>query len=180
MNLKKKTYLSFGRMELKKEHEGPERNDKQFVIFEYEGEKYLVNIDVVQEIIKPGVITEVPFVSEYIIGIINLRGKIVPVVDVKMRFGLEKSEIKRSTRIVIVNHRESLIGMLVDAVAAVAPFDLNAFLPAPQLVSGMVDTDFFAGIANKDGDIYILLDLDKTLKKPDWNMPAESERSGQY
>lgn len=127
--------------------------------------KYGLAIADIQEIIKLQPITDIPNVPHYIEGVINLRGRIVPVVGLRARFGLPSQEPDGASRIVIAHaeHDES-VGLLVDSVMQVVPFPDT--LPAPEGAGG-VDHAYVKGIGKLDDQLVSLLDLSKVLGKGD-------------
>lgn len=156
----------------------PEIEGRNHVFFLLSGEKYAVGIESVQEIIKPKEITGIPHTPDYLRGVVNLRGKIVPVIDLKMRFGLPGSELSKSARIVVVRRQDQVLGLLVDAVLSVQPIPDKKIEPAPEILSGPVDSSFFEGIANLDNVIVAIIDLSKTLRKPVKDHKRNSQSEG--
>jgi len=162
---KNNTIQKFGnRLKIYKDQS--ESEGRNFVFFLLTGEKYAVCIESVQEIIKPKEITEIPHTPSYLRGVVNLRGKIVPVIDLRMRFGLPGSELTKAARIVVVCCQEQVLGLLVDAVLSVQPIPENKIETTPEMLSGPVASNFFDGIANLDNVIVAIIDLVKTLRKP--------------
>lgn len=136
--------------------------EEQLVIFELANEVYGVDISRVQEIIRMTTITRLPRAPEFVEGVINLRGKVIPVVDLKKRFGLEEGERTKSSRIVVVDVGDHTIGMVVDAVSEVLRVLTEAVEP-PSPVVTTIESDYIRGIAKVDGRLIILLDLNKVL-----------------
>ena len=136
--------------------------EEQLVIFELGKEVYGVDISRVQEIIRMATITKLPRAPEFVEGVINLRGRVIPVVDLKKRFGLGQGEHDRSSRIVVVDAGHHTLGMVVDAVSEVLRVQSQAIEP-PSPVVTTVESDYIRGIAKLDGRLVILLDLDKVL-----------------
>lgn len=125
--------------------------------------KYGLAIAEIQEIIKLLPITDIPNVHPYIEGVINLRGRIVPVIGLRSRFGMSPGSPGSSARIIIVNTATGeAIGLLVDNVLQVVPF--TEILPAPDGTGG-ADQAFVRGIGKLDGQLISLLDLNKVLGK---------------
>jgi len=149
-----------------------EDKGRDFVLFRLQDETYAVSIDYAQEILKPKELTEIPFTPDFITGVVNLRGKIVPVVNLRRRFGMPDVGIGRSTRIVVVRHREQDVGLLVDSVPAVQMVPDSKIETTPDIVEGSIDKDYFLGIANLDAGIVTILDLDKAIRKQARNMPT--------
>ncbi len=136
--------------------------EEQLVIFELANEVYGVDISRVQEIIRMTTITQLPRAPEFVEGVINLRGKVIPVVDLDKRFGLEMTERTKSSRIVVVDVGEHTIGMVVDAVSEVLRVPADAVEP-PSPVVTTIESDYIRGIAKLESRLIILLDLDKVL-----------------
>lgn len=148
------------------------RDDKHYdkgglyVIFMLDNERYAMDIGSVQEILKPQSITEIPRTPDYLSGVINLRGRIVPIIDLRLRVGMPVREATKTTRIVVGRHEEQAVGMIVDAVLAVRAVPQRLIEPASPLFAARVDMDFIKGLARLDEGIVTLLDPDRLLRKP--------------
>jgi purine-binding chemotaxis protein CheW len=137
--------------------------EKQLVVFELAKEHYGVDIAAVESIIKMQEITCVPHAPAFIEGVTNLRGSVLPVIDLRKRFGLNAHRADhRDNRIVIVSIDGTKVGMVVDAVSEVLPISDEAIEPPPPMVT-TVDTAFITGIAKVEQRLVILLDLGKVL-----------------
>ncbi|MBI4926790.1 MAG: chemotaxis protein CheW [Anaerolineae bacterium] len=136
--------------------------EQQLVVFELENESYGVDIAVVEGIIKMQEITRLPRAPHFMEGITNLRGAVVPVIDLRKRFGLEQQEATRDTRIVIANMSGTKVGLIVDAVNQVIRIPEDAIEPPPSMTM-TVDSAFIKSVAKLDKQLVILLDLDKVL-----------------
>jgi purine-binding chemotaxis protein CheW len=136
--------------------------EQQLVVFELAGELYGVEIASVESIIKMQTITRLPKAPEFVDGITNLRGSIIPVVDLRKRFGLPPQEPTRETRIVIANMGGMKVGIVVDAVNQVIRLQDDAVEPPPQM-SITIDSAFIKSIAKVDGELIILIDLARVL-----------------
>ncbi|MCF6270053.1 MAG: chemotaxis protein CheW [Melioribacteraceae bacterium] len=134
----------------------------QLVGFKIGQEEFGINILAVQEIIKIIDITKVPNASEYIEGVINLRGRIIPIVHLRKRLGMPIIEMDKNTRIIVVEISGKTIGFIVDEVQEVLRISTDVTEKPPELVSG-VDSDFIVAVAKLEERLLILLDLDKTL-----------------
>lgn len=137
----------------------------QLVSFEVGKEEYAVPILSVQEINRMMQITRVPQSPPFVEGVINLRGKIIPVIDLRKRFGLSKLENSDDVRIIVVEIASRVIGFTVDRVNEVLRINANIVEPAPAMVSG-IDTDYVQGVGKLDDRLLILLNLEK-LFTPD-------------
>jgi purine-binding chemotaxis protein CheW len=125
-------------------------------------EEYGVDVRLVQEIIRVSEITQVPRAPEFIKGVINLRGRIIPVVDLKRKLGLGEVEVLRQSRIVVVKIKERLIGLLVDGASQVLKVPVSTIEAAPDEVTE-IDATAIRGVAKLTGRLIILMDLNKTL-----------------
>lgn len=138
--------------------------EKQFVVFQLSKETYGVDIGQVSEIITMQQITKVPHTIEFIEGIINLRGRVIPVVDLRKRFGLPHDEITRNTRIVVIEIGGNTLGMIVDGVSEVLRI-AGDIVEAPPPAITSVDADYLEGVAKLEDRLIILLNLEKVLSK---------------
>lgn len=134
----------------------------QLVSFVVAGEEFGVDILKVQEIIRPVAITRVPHAPAFVEGVINLRGRIVPVIDLRKRFGLPHRERDKDTRIIVVELIDKVVGFMVDAVKEVIRVAYNTIEPPPELAVG-IDAHYITGVAKLEDRLLILLDLDQVL-----------------
>ena len=134
----------------------------QLVIFQLADELYGVNIHSVESIIKLQTITAVPHAPDFVEGVTNLRGNVLPIIDLRKRFGLELLAETSETRIVVLEIDGMQVGMVVDGVKEVLTIQEEAVEPPSPIVSG-IDTSFITGIAKVADDLIILLDLSKVL-----------------
>jgi purine-binding chemotaxis protein CheW len=136
--------------------------ENQFVVFDLANEHYGVDVAVVESIIKMQAITAVPHASQFVEGVTNLRGSVLPVIDLRRRFSLPAEEATKDTRIVVVEMSGNKVGMIVDAVLEVLSVPDEAVEPLSPIVN-TVDAAFIPGIAKLGGRLIILLDLGKVL-----------------
>jgi len=132
------------------------------VTFQLGKEEYGIEIASVQEIIRATDITPVPGASSHVRGVINLRGKIIPVVDLRTRFGLPQAEASDAQRIVVVELGPKRIGMLVDSVSQVIKVPLEVIEEMPEEAVS-VDENYIKGVGKLDSRLIIILDLNKSL-----------------
>ena len=150
------------------ESDATDQREEQVVTFTLAGEYYGVDISTVNSIIKMQYITAVPRAPRFIEGVTNLRGTVLPVVDLRRRFGMPPAEDERNARIVVVEMRDTMIGIIVDAVVEVLRVPAGDIAPPSPIVT-TVDSAFITGVAKahqKEGDsgrLIILLDLDTAL-----------------
>ncbi|PYE32731.1 purine-binding chemotaxis protein CheW [Idiomarina fontislapidosi] len=140
----------------------------QWVTFQLEQETYGINVMQVQEVLRYSEIAPVPGAPDYVLGIINLRGNVVTVIDTRLRFGLPENEITDNTRIVIIESDKQVIGILVDSVAEVVYLKKSDIDSAPN-VGTEESARFIQGVSNRDGELLILVDLDKMLTDEEWD-----------
>lgn len=136
----------------------------QLVVFQLVNETYGVDIAKVSEIRELQKITRVPRCPDFIEGIINLRGRVIPVVDLRTRFGLPAGERTANTRIVVVEIGGHTIGVIVDEVLEVLSVAGDAVEPTPPVISGL-ESDYLLGVAKLDDRLVILLELDRVLSR---------------
>lgn len=148
-------------------------NTMQCVVFNIGRELYGIGIDAVREIVRVPDITEVPDAPGFLQGVINLRGRIVPVIDLRKRLRLKGSEISKSSRVLVTDNSGSLLGLLVDSVAEVLKIQPDAVEEPPEMVSA-VGVEYIAGVAKLDGRLIILLDLNRILSLEDMKKVAAS------
>ncbi len=134
----------------------------QLVSFRLAQEEYGIEITKVQEIILMGEITRIPQTPEYIKGLINLRSSVIPIVDLRLRFGLAEETVTDETRIMVVNTSGKTIGIVVDAVSEVLRVSHEQIAPPPPTVVGL-GRDYLTGLVRFDKRLLIMLDIDKIL-----------------
>ncbi len=134
----------------------------QLVSFKIGDEEFGVDILNVREINRMVEITRVPKSPEFVEGVINLRGKVIPIVSLRKRMGMPEKEQDKDTRIVVVELEDQLIGFVVDAVSEVLRISRNITEPPPETASG-VDAEYITGIAKMDERLLILLNLNRLL-----------------
>lgn len=140
----------------------------QWVTFKLETETYGINVMQVQEVLRYTEIAPVPGAPSYVLGIINLRGNVVTVIDTRSRFGLDKSDITDNTRVVIIEAEKQVIGILVDSVAEVVYLKTSEIDEAPN-VGNDDSAKFIQGVSNRDSELLILVDLDQLLSDDEWD-----------
>lgn len=136
--------------------------EQQLVVFDLAQEAYGVDIGTVREIIRMQDVTSVPHRPDYVSGVINLRGRITPVVDLRKRFDLADLEISRDSRIVVVDIDGDDIGMIVDAVTEVLRISTSQIEP-PSTMIAAGGSDYIVGIAKLEERLVLLLDLERVL-----------------
>jgi len=140
----------------------------RWVTFRLENEKYGINVMQVQEVLRVTEIAPVPGAPDYVLGIINLRGNVVTVIDTRRRFGLPAKEMDDSTRIVIIEAEDQVVGILVDSVAEVVDLRSSEIETAPN-VGTEESSKFIQGVASVDSELLIIVDLNKLLSDEQWS-----------
>lgn len=136
--------------------------DKKVIVFQLENEEYALSVEQVGSIERLQSITRVPQTAKFIKGIINLRGVVIPVIDLRTRFGMEEIEHTESTRIIIVHLDDIEVGLIVDIANDVIDLPADIIESAPEVV-GTVNVDYISGVAKLGKRLLILLDLNKVL-----------------
>ena len=154
----------------------------QYLTFMCGGEAYAIGILSIKEIIEFGGVTEVPMMPASVRGVINLRGAVVPVMDLAVRFGRRASEVTKRTCIVIVeiefDGEQQVLGVLVDSVSAVLEIPDAEIEPAPSF-GVRIPTDFIAGMGKLNGRFVILLDVARVLAMDEIAQLAEASAGAQ-
>jgi purine-binding chemotaxis protein CheW len=145
----------------------------EFLTFTLGAEEYGVDILKVQEIRGYGTVTRIPDAPEFIKGVINLRGTIVPVVDMRIKFKLGKVEYNTLTVMIILNVANRVVGMVVDGVSDVVALGAGQIRPAPEL-GAAVDAQFFTGIGTLDNRMLILVDIEKLMSSAEMALVAQT------
>lgn len=139
----------------------------QWVTFRLDNETYGINVMQVQEVLRHTEIAPVPGAPSYVLGIINLRGNVVTVIDTRQRFGLESAPVNEQTRIVIIEAERQVVGILVDSVAEVVYLRQSEIETAPNIGTDE-SARFIQGVCNKNDELLILVDLDKMMTDDEW------------
>ena len=137
----------------------------QLVSFHIGGEEFGLDILRVQEIIRVQQLTRVPNSPEYVDGVINLRGKVIPVISLRKRIGLEDLKHDKQTRIVVVEVKGTVLGFIVDSVSEVLRIPAETVEPPPRL--NKVDREYVSGVGKLDNRLLILLDVDRLMGDSD-------------
>ena len=132
------------------------------IVFELNGQKYGVDIQQVKSIEKLQGMTQVPQSSYFVRGVINLRGEITPVIDLKDRLNLGKAVETIDTRVLIVHINDVQVGLIVDSATEVIDIDESMVEPAPEMI-GKIDQSFIRGVAKVADDLLVLLDVSEVL-----------------
>lgn len=132
------------------------------IVFRLRDEEYGVEVEQVKSIERLTHITRVPRTPHFVKGVINLRGVVTPIIDLRSRFGLEETEHTEATRVIIVAVGDVEVGLIVDAANDVIDIPVDAIEPPPEVVGG-VEAAYLRGVAKLEKRLLILLNLDKVL-----------------
>lgn len=143
----------------------------QWVTFHLDNEKYGIKVMQVQEVLRMTEIAPVPGAPHYVLGIINLRGSVVTVIDTRRRFGLPDTDADDETRIVIVEADNNVVGILVDSVAEVVDLQMSEIETAPN-VGNDESSKYIQGVSSRDDELLILVDVNKLLSDEEWQEVA--------
>jgi purine-binding chemotaxis protein CheW len=149
-------------------------SDRQYVIFKLGDEKYGVDISNVGGITEFTTITKVPDAPGYIEGIINLRGDIIPIINLKTRFNIASTADDADPRIIVYNTKDRDIGFVVDDASQVLRLEGKDIDPAPSIITGK-DRQFIAGVGKYEGEIIVLLDFEKILSQEETELLEEMD-----
>lgn len=144
----------------------PEENlgtTRQMVTFKLMEEDFGIPILDVREIIRPTAVTPVPQAPHFVEGVINLRGQIIPIVDLRKRFGMTDTQINDDSRIIVVELGSVVIGLVVDQVEEVLRIPAESIAPTPGLVAGSIGAEYIQGISHFNNMMLILIDLKKVF-----------------
>lgn len=148
----------------------------QYLTFKLEDEIFSVDISKVREVLDFTRITKVPQTPDFMLGVINLRGSVVPVVDMRLKFGLDQAETTVNTCIIIVeielDAETTVLGALVDSVQEVMELDPDQIEPPPR-IGTRLNTKFIKGMGKRDDQFMIILDIDKVFSVEELAMAQE-------
>lgn len=157
-------------------HQAAADTGGEFLSFTLGDEHYGVDILKVQEIRGYDAVTRVPDAPDYIKGVINLRGTIVPVIDLRLKLRLENARYDAFTVMIVLNVEDRVVGIVVDSVSDVIPLSAEQIRPTPEF-GAAVDTRFISGIGTQDDRMLILLDIETLLDSADVGQPAVVEEA---
>lgn len=140
----------------------------RYLTFQLGEESYGITVLKVREIIQMQPITQIPRTPEYMKGVINLRGKVIPVADLRIKFAFEKAEVSERTCIIVVSltmadERETLTGLIVDAVEEVLQIEADQIEDAPSFSDTAISTEYIFGMAKVRDNVKMLIDIDKVV-----------------
>ncbi|RDW19502.1 chemotaxis protein CheW [Oceanobacillus arenosus] len=137
--------------------------DGKVIVFQLKNEEFAIAVDKVGAIEKMQTITRVPQTPQFVKGVINLRGVVTPIIDLRLRFGMEEMEVTESTRIIIVTSRDMEVGLIVDAANDIIDIP-EEMIEQPPAAIGAIDVDYINGVTKFNDRLVVLLDLQKVLQ----------------
>jgi len=137
----------------------------QVIVFRLGEERYGVDISQVREIIRPSQITRIPNAPDFVEGVINLRGQITTIVNLRKRFGMPPKPIDNDTRIIVVEYNNAVIGMMVDTVNEVKYLAQKDIEALPSIITSREEAKFLKGVGKLPDGLLILIDLNKVLNE---------------
>ncbi|CAJ0815698.1 MULTISPECIES: chemotaxis protein CheW [Ralstonia] len=161
-------------MEVKEHAIGEETGGEEYLAFTLGREEYGIDILKVQEIRGYETVTRIANAPDFIKGVINLRGIIVPIVDLRIKFQLDRVEYNQYTVVIILNLRDRVVGIVVDGVSDVLTLQSQQIKPAPEF-SGALDTEYIRGLGSIDERMLILVDIERLLMSADMALCDEAE-----
>ncbi len=154
-------YMS--KIEMQDLREAKKGDELQVVLFSLHDELFGLDISRIIEIHKPQDLTTVPNSKEHIKGVINLRGKIIIIMDLNLRLGLPKKEETKHSRVIVIEHEGEQVGLEVDSVSETIRIKYNEIQPPPPIISKKISSKFLHGISAQGDQLLILLELNKLL-----------------
>ncbi|MBF0271362.1 MAG: chemotaxis protein CheW [Magnetococcales bacterium] len=153
----------------------------QFLTFHLDREVFAIDISKIKEVLEFSAVTKIPRTPDFMCGVINLRGSVVPVVDLRLKFGMSKSEKTVNTCIIIIDviqeEGTTVIGAMADSVKEVVELDPNQIEPAPKIGTGL-RTDFIRGMGKQGNHFVILLDTDKVFSAAELSLLQDAGKVG--
>ncbi|MGJ9381431.1 chemotaxis protein CheW [Salipaludibacillus sp. CF4.18] len=156
--------------------EGSGLQDMKVIVFQLKDEEYGVEVDQVRSIERVEHITRVPSTPDFVEGVINLRGVVTPIIDLRKRFEIEAIDHTDTTRVIIVTVGNMDVGLVVDAANDVIDISRESVEPPPEVV-GSLEAEYIQGVAKLEKRLLILLNLDKVLNRTEREQMKDIERS---
>lgn len=169
MSMDDMTNLAAAEQVLPGEETESKGDEQEFLTFTLGDEEYGVDILKVQEIRGYDTVTALPDAPEFIKGVINLRGTIVPILDLRLKFNLSKAEYNEFTVMIILNVADRVVGIVVDGVSDVIDLPESAIRPAPE-IGGSIEDQYITGIGTVDERMLILLDIERLITSADMGL----------
>lgn len=151
-----------------------ENGNIKVIVFELQNEEYALSVQHVGAIERMHPITRVPQTPQFVKGVINLRGIVIPIIDLRLRFGMKEAKLTEENRILIVHVDNMEVGLIVDAANDVIDIQEDIIEPPPEVIDA-VDFDYISGVAKIDGRLVVLLHLQQVLASEEKDKLASLE-----
>ncbi|ARK31538.1 Chemotaxis protein CheW [Halalkalibacter krulwichiae] len=138
------------------------KQEMKVIIFQLKDEEYAIEVDYIQSIERMQPVTRIPRTFPFVTGVMNLRGVITPIIDLRKRFGIEEKEIDDATRILVISKGQLEMGMIVDGANDVIDIPIEKIEPPPEVIGGK-EIDYLRGVVKLQNRLFTLLDLDKVI-----------------
>ncbi|WP_209121945.1 chemotaxis protein CheW [Alkalihalobacillus sp. BA299] len=142
--------------------EGAVGNELKVIVFQLKDEEYAIEVDYIQSIERMQPVTRIPRTFSFITGVMNLRGVITPIMDLRKRFGIEAKKSDDATRILVISKDDIEIGFIVDGANDVIDIPAEKIEPTPEVVGG-VEANYLRGVVKLDNRLFTLLNIDKVI-----------------
>ncbi|MDZ4178424.1 MAG: chemotaxis protein CheW [Coriobacteriia bacterium] len=157
--------------------EKPGQDTRTFVVFKLGDEEYGLDIGTVQSIVRFEEPTPVPRCPEFVMGVMNLRGRVIPVLDMMARLGLGRFAPTPGSRVIVAEGEAGILGLAVDGANEVRAIPIDAIQPTPDAAIGPEVVEMFEGVAERDGQLVILLDLNRAVPGSDYGRVGTDAQS---
>ncbi|MCL7748151.1 chemotaxis protein CheW [Halalkalibacter alkaliphilus] len=141
----------------------PITEELKVIVFQIKDEEYALEVDYIQSIERMQPVTRIPSTSPFVTGVMNLRGVITPIINLRKRFGIEEKELDEATRILVISKDQLELGLIVDGANDVIDIPIEKIEPSPEVIGGM-ETDYIRGVVKLDKRLFTLLNLDKIVQ----------------
>lgn len=142
------------------------KSDLKLIVFQLKDEEYAIEVDYIQSIERMQPVTRIPRTFPFVTGVMNLRGVITPIINLRTRFGLEEKEYDDSTRILVISKGGMEMGFIVDGANDVIDIPVEKIEPTPEVVGG-VEADYLRGVVKLEKRLFTLLNLEKVIEVTD-------------
>ncbi len=139
------------------------KNDIKVIVFQLKDEEYAIEVDHIQSIERMMPVTRIPRTYPFVTGVMNLRGVITPIINLRKRFGIEHKPFDEETRILVISKEDIEIGFIVDSANDVIDIPVEKIEPTPEVVGG-VEAEYLRGVVKLDQRLFTLLDIEKVIK----------------
>ncbi|MFC0557754.1 chemotaxis protein CheW [Halalkalibacter alkalisediminis] len=138
------------------------KQELKVIVFQLKDEEYAIEVDYIQSIERMQHVTRIPRTYPFVTGVMNLRGVITPIINLRKRFGIEEKEIDEATRILVISKDQLEIGVIVDGANDVIDIPVEKIEPPPEVIGG-VEADYLRGVVKLDKRLFTLLNLEKVI-----------------